>query len=170
MHGLEKGVVLVVAYDSEWPAQYALEAARLRKLIGGLVLDIQHVGSTSVPGCEAKPIIDIAVSISDEGKVAECVPLLAGLGYTYKGENGIPGRHYFQRGEPACLFHLHMSTPEHPNWVNMLRFREHLRRHPETLRAYCQLKHDLAARYPNNREAYTEGKAAFIQSILEEQL
>ena len=95
--------------------------------------DIQHVGSTAVPGCEAKPIIDIAVSISDEGKVAECVPLLAGLGYTYKGENGIPGRHYFQRGEPACLFHLHMSTPEHPNWVNMLRFREHLR-HPEPCR------------------------------------
>jgi len=167
MLGLEKGVVRVVPYDPDWQVQYALEAARLYSSIGEFVLDIQHVGSTAVPGCDAKPIIDIAISIADLGKVEACVPPLEGLGYEYKGENGIPGRHYFQRGKPVCLFHIHMSTPDHSNWINHLRFRNYLQAHAEAVHAYCQLKHDLAARYTNDRLAYTEGKAEFIRSILE---
>lgn len=167
MIGLEKGVVRVVPYDPDWQVQYALEAARLYSSIGEFVLDIQHVGSTAVPGCDAKPIIDIAICIANLDKVDACVPLLAQLGYEYKGENGIPGRHYFQRGRPVCLFHIHMSMPEHANWINHMRFRDHLLAHTEAVQAYCQLKHDLAARYPNDRLAYTEGKAEFIRSILE---
>ncbi len=167
MLGLEKGVVRVVPYDTDWQVQYALEAARLYSSIGEFVLDIQHVGSTAVPGCDAKPIIDIAICIADLGKVDACVPPLEGLGYEYKGENGIPGRHYFQRGKPVCLFHIHMSTPDHPNWVNHIRFRDYLLAHAEAVQAYCQLKHDLAVQYPQDRLAYTDGKAEFIRSILE---
>lgn len=167
MLGLEKGIVQIVPYDPAWQMLYVLEKAELCIAIGHLILDIQHIGSTAVPGCDAKPIIDIAISIADLGIVEACVPLLEQLGYEYKGENGILGRHYFQRGKPMTLFHIHMSTPEHSNLINNIRFRDYLLTHPEAVQAYCQLKHDLAARYPNNRLAYTDGKAEFIRSILE---
>lgn len=167
MHGLEKGIVRVVPYDPAWQVLYAQEETSIKEALGNLVLDIQHVGSTAVSGCDAKPIIDIAISVADLGKVEVCVPLLEGLSYEYKGENGIPGRHYFQRGKPACLFHIHMSMPEHANWQNQIRFRDYLRTHPAAIQAYSALKRDLAARYPQDRLAYTDGKAQFIQSILE---
>jgi GrpB-like predicted nucleotidyltransferase (UPF0157 family) len=173
MLGLEKGFVRLVPYNPAWQEMFANEKARLQAAIGGFILDIQHVGSTAIPGCLAKPIIDFAIAVKDLDQIETCVPLslrgtlLEGLGCSYHGENGIPGRHYFQYRNPLTLFHLHMSTPDHANWVNHIRFRDYLRSHPEAVEAYSALKQVLVAQVTYDRVADTEGKTDFILNILE---
>jgi GrpB-like predicted nucleotidyltransferase (UPF0157 family)/predicted phosphodiesterase len=163
--GLERDVVRLVPYAAEWPVLYEQERARLQAAIGGQVLDIQHVGSTAVPGLAAKPILDIAVAVADFDEARRCIAPLEGLGYTYRGENGIPRRHYFVKGEPRT-HHLHMLERDSDEWRRHLFFRDHLRAHDEVARAYARLKQSLAERYPHDRGAYTEAKGAFIARVL----
>lgn len=167
MIGLERKLVRLIPYDPAWKGLFEQEKARLAQSIGHLVLDIQHVGSTAIPGGIAKPIVDIAIAIPNVKTLQTCVPLLEGIGYRYKGENGIPGRHYFDKGKPISLFHVHMSEKTHANWIKQIAFRDYLLVHPEAVKAYADLKTLLAEQYRTDREAYTEGKTEFIRSILE---
>lgn len=120
--GLERGVIRIAPYDPEWPRVYAAERQRLAA-VGGLFLDIQHVGSTAVPGLAAKPIIDIAAAVRDFDEAAACVAPIVALGYTYHGENGIARRHYFVGGSPT-LFHLHVLEARGLDWHEHLLFRD----------------------------------------------
>ena len=88
-----------------------------------------------------------------------------GLGYVYRGEHGIPRRHFFVKGEPRT-FHIHMFEIESEEWINHLLFRDHLIQHLEDTLAYARVKRELAEKFRNDRERYTDGKAPFIQSIL----
>lgn len=164
--GLENGVVRLVPFSSEWRRIFETEKAALEGALGTLALDIQHVGSTSIPGMPAKPIIDIAIAIPDYDEASVCVPPLEALGYEYRGEFGIPRRHYFSKGDPRT-FHLHMVEIKSTQWVNMLGFRDYLRQAPQAAKEYAELKRQLADRYPLDREAYLEGKADFIQRIIQ---
>ncbi len=165
MLGLEKGVVRLVPYTSEWKRYFEQERAALQAALRDKILDIQHVGSTAIPGMLAKPIVDIAIAVADFDEARACIPLVEGLGYEYKGEFGIPHRHYFVKGDPR-LFHLHMSEIDSLEWQNTLLFRDYLRDHPGAASEYAQLKQRLAARFPQDREAYLDGKTEFVEGIL----
>ena len=166
MLGLQKGKVRLVPHDEVWHQLFAKEAEHLRAALGGLAVAVEHVGSTAVCGISAKPVIDIAAAVPEIADAGRCVAPLEGLGYEYRGEHGIPGRHYFTKGEPRT-HHLHLVESGGEVWRGHLLFRDHLRRHPRVAKEYEELKERLAREYPEDRGAYTEGKAAFIRGVLE---
>jgi GrpB-like predicted nucleotidyltransferase (UPF0157 family) len=164
--GLEPRCVKLVPYDPDWRRAFEREKARLQQAVGEQVLEIQHVGSTAIPGVAAKPIIDIGIAVKDFEDAAACVPPIEALGYTYRGEHGIPRRHYFIQGAPLRTHHLHMVEVMSWDWRSLVLFRDTLIAHPETAAAYLALKQELARRFQGQREAYTDGKASFIEQVL----
>jgi GrpB-like predicted nucleotidyltransferase (UPF0157 family) len=165
MIGLGRGIVRLAPYTAEWRRLFEAEKARLEAAIGQYVLDIQHVGSTSIPGLAAKPIIDIAVAVESFEEASVCIAPMEGLGYEYRGENGIPRRHYFIKGDPRT-HHVHMNEIHSRDWGNLVLFRDHLIRHPALVGEYAALKTELARRFPTDRQAYLDGKASFIERVL----
>jgi len=165
MLGLQRSTVKVIPHNELWHQLFAEEQARLRDAIGGYTLAIEHVGSTAVCGLSAKPIIDIALAVQQISDAERCVIPLENIGYEYRGENGIPGRHFFGKGEPRT-HHLHIVEFDSDFWRNHLTFRDYLRQNAGVAAKYQKLKMRLAREYKNNREAYTEGKAAFIENVL----
>jgi GrpB-like predicted nucleotidyltransferase (UPF0157 family) len=166
MIGLEKGVVKLVAHTTDWDRLFQEERARLQAAVGDRILDIQHVGSTSIPGIVAKPILDIAIAIERFEEAFACVDPIQRIGYEYAGENGIPRRRYFVKRNPATTHHVHMLEIASPEWANHLLFRDYLIGHPKAATEYAALKLKLAEAFPRDRDAYTDGKAAFIQHVL----
>ena len=166
MIGLERGVVRLQPYTSEWARLFEEEAARLQAAIGRYVLDIQHVGSTSIPGMVAKPIIDIGIAVADFDEARVCTEPIEDLGYTFRGELGIPRRHYFRKGDPRT-HHIHMNEITSEAWQHHIGFRDLLISRPALAAEYAALKLKLARRFPTDREAYLAGKAPFIERALE---
>jgi len=165
--GLENNTVRLTDYQPDWEAAFSEEQARLREVLGDTVLGVEHIGSTAVPGLSAKPILDIGVAVRDFGETFATVRPLERLGYIFRGEKGIPLRHYFVKGPPERrTHHLHMLEESSLEWRNLLRFRDHLRTHPEAAAAYEALKLELAGQFPKDREAYTGGKHDFIRATL----
>ena len=163
--GLEKGTVRLAPHDERWHQLFEEEQERLRRALGVYAPAIEHVGSTAVCGLYAKPIIDLAVGVRELADVAKCVVPLEVLGYVYRGEQGIPGRHFFGRGEPRT-HNLHLVELNGERWRSQLLFRDYLRQHREVSEKYEQLKQELAEQYGQHRAAYTDGKAAFIEAVL----
>ena len=168
MIGLTRNKVEIVSYSATWPDIFKLERDKLMVILGvGNVLDIQHVGSTSIPHMEAKPIIDIAIAVENFEEAKKLVEPMVENGYTYRGENGIPRRHFFIKySDEKSLFHVHMNEVTSKDWIGQIYFRDYLRTHENKCKEYIQLKNDLAKEFPLDREAYTKGKNDFIQSIL----
>ena len=165
MLGLHRGSVRLTPHTELWHQLFAEEEAKLRDAIGAYTLSIEHIGSTAVCGLSAKPIIDISVAVRQIADAESCVIPLEKIGYEYRGEQGIPGRHFFGKCEPRT-HHLHLVEAGSDLWKNHLLFRDHLRQNPNVAAEYEKLKRRLAQEYKENREAYTEGKAAFIESVL----
>jgi GrpB-like predicted nucleotidyltransferase (UPF0157 family) len=165
MLGLESGVVRLSPYQPAWQRLFEEEKARLQQAVGPYVLDIQHVGSTSIPGLVAKPILDIAIAVRNFEEATVCIEPIERLGYVYRGELGIPRRHYFRKGQPRT-HHLHVNEIESADYENQILFRDYLIRHPDLAQAYGALKLDLARRFPTDRDAYLAGKAPFIEHVL----
>jgi GrpB-like predicted nucleotidyltransferase (UPF0157 family) len=162
--------VIIVDYNPMWPTLYEEERAQILHAIGEYIGDIQHVGSTSVPGLGAKPIIDIMIGIHNLSLVEKCVQPFQNLGYEYRGEFGIPNRHYFRK-PPDTLsthrtHHIHMVETNHDGWRKTLLFRDYLRTHPEDAKQYEELKRTLADKFGSDREGYTDAKTDFIETIL----
>ena len=168
MIGLERGTVRVVPSDDEWPVAFTQERHCLCKHIGHLVLDIQHVGSTAVPGLAAKPIIDIAVAVASPADVQRCRPLLVKLGYIDRGDRGREGGHVFvkENAPEVRTHHLHVVTIDDPQWPNFLRFRDRLRADAALRKEYAALKWKLQERFSGDRQGYTAAKDAFIRRVL----
>lgn len=165
--GLERGTVRVVPYSARWPTLFAAEEGRLAPILdaAGVELAIEHTGSTSVPGLCAKPIVDILGGLAREGDRVAAIAALERAGYVHRGEQGIPGRNFFRRGVPR-QFHLHLALAGGTFWRDHLDFRDWLRTHDEAAQAYAALKQALAHRFPGDREAYIEGKTAFVEATL----
>ena len=164
--GLERGVVRLAPYDPAWAAAFDAEAARIRGTLGpSLPLDVEHMGSTGVPGLAAKPVLDILAGYPPGADAAAYVAALVRTGYTHRGEQGIPGREFFRRGEPRA-YHVHLAVRGGAFWRDHLAFRDALRADAALRDAYAALKHDLARRFPRDREAYTDGKTAFVRDVL----
>jgi len=164
--GLEQGVVKLVPYTIEWKRLFEEEKARLQSVIGKYVLGIQHVGSTSIPGMVAKPILDIGIAVRNFEEARGCILPIERLEYEYRGEFGIPRRHYFVRGTPRT-HHIHMNEIDSRDWENQVLFRDFLIQWPELAKEYITLKANLAQQFPTDREAYLNGKASFIEMVLE---
>jgi len=164
------GPLIVVDYDPQWPILYEEEKDRILGLIGRLVVAIEHIGSTAVPGLGAKPIIDIMVAVRRLADAEECVEPLQSIGYEHVPEYNeiIPERRYFHKGPAeARTHHLHVVELASDFWERHLLFRDFLRTHPEEAQQYYDLKKELAANYRSDREAYTEAKTAFIESVVD---
>jgi GrpB-like predicted nucleotidyltransferase (UPF0157 family) len=165
--GLESGTVRVVPYDSAWPRLFTSEAERLRQCFAAtqLPLVIEHTGSTAVPGLAAKPILDILAGYQEDASVPAYIEALTAAGYVHRGEQEIPGREFFRRGNPRA-YHLHLTVIDSSFWRNQLAFRDRLRTDNALRDAYAGLKRDLAARFPRDREAYIAGKESFVSKVL----
>jgi GrpB-like predicted nucleotidyltransferase (UPF0157 family) len=148
-----------------WHQLFAEERTQLCNAIGVHIVAIEHIGSTSICGLSAKPIIDIAVAVQKLADVEKCIAPIGDVGYEYRGESGIPGRHYFVKGKPRT-HHVHMVELDSDLWRSHLWFRDYLRQHTQAAKEYENLKMELAEKYKHNREAYTEGKSVFIENVL----
>jgi GrpB-like predicted nucleotidyltransferase (UPF0157 family) len=159
--------VHLVRYDSTWPAAFEAEAARIESVCAGLPIRLEHIGSTSVPGLAAKPVIDILAGRPPRSRVEPYIDALRQLGYEHKGSFGVPGREYFRRGSPRS-HHVHLFVWDSAHWRDHLLFRDHLRAHPELAREYEALKYELAVRFAYDRKLYTDEKGPFIKRVLRE--
>ena len=165
--GLQRGVVKIVPYQQEWAALYEEEKQRILAAISQDVLEIQHVGSTSIPGMPAKPILDMAIAVRSFEEAGVCIPPMEAIGYRYKGECDIPFRHYFVKDKPRT-HQIHMVERGSSEWERMLLFRDFLRYHPVAAREYADLKLRLASEYNSDVERYTNMKGPFIEKIIME--
>jgi GrpB-like predicted nucleotidyltransferase (UPF0157 family) len=159
-------------YDPKWPKLAESEIHKICKFIPKeYILDIQHVGSTAVPGLSAKPIIDIQIAVNslDEMKLI-AVPILEKLGYVYWFENPDSTRMFFVKGMPPYgnkrSHHVHIVLQDSHHWKDKLAFRNYLREHPQAAKEYENLKNTLAENHRFDREKYTDAKEGFIRRIL----
>lgn len=160
--------VEVVPYDPTWPTLFEEEAKRIKEILGENCLEIYHVGSTSVPGLAAKPIIDIVPVVKDICAVDIKNEQLEELGYTAKGELGMLFRRFFQKGpSPFRTHHLHVWEAGNPEIEKHLLFRDYLIQHPDVAQGYADLKHELAKKHPENSRAYSLSKDDLIREILD---
>lgn len=147
-------------YDARWPEKFRREAERIvgalgRLTEGGLAENIQHIGSTSVPGMTAKPCVDILVAAWPSPLPRAGIGALERLGYVYRGEHGISGREYFTKGPHE--YHLHVVSGDSGFWTDHLLFRDYLRARPAAARTYDETKRSLAASFAHDRERYQQG-------------
>lgn len=169
--GLSPDRVELVPHTSAWSAEFEREAAAVRAALGTLALDVQHVGSTAVPGMLAKPILDLAVALARASDGEACVPALTPLGYHYRGDFGLEGGHLFVKGDDASsTHHLHAVDLGGPQWIGYLTLRDHLRVSAEARRVYAARKRELAALHPRDREAYTRGKTGVVLGLIQRAL
>jgi GrpB-like predicted nucleotidyltransferase (UPF0157 family) len=165
---VERRLIVVVDYDSRWPAMFEAERARLLEVVGDWVAGIEHIGSTSVPGLAAKPVIDILIGVRALAEAdAHCIEPICGLGYEYvpEFETVMPFRRYFRRLTPDGnhTHHIHLVEKESDFWERHLLFRDYLRAHPERAREYEALKRRLAPQFSDVND-YAEAKTAFIRA------
>jgi len=174
-----KNKITVVDYDSKWAEQFAeLRDLLLRYVNENDIISIEHVGSTSIVGLKAKPIIDLDIIVTDGERMAKIIAQLAQLGYEHIGDLGVVGREAFKRPPENILtdgtgrkwfeHHLYVCQTGSIGLRNHLALRDYLRQHPEKIIEYGNLKQDLAEKYPYDIDAYIDGKTGFITSILSE--
>jgi GrpB-like predicted nucleotidyltransferase (UPF0157 family) len=156
--------IVIVEYDPRWPRLFAEERGRIEAALGGLVEYTEHIGSTSVPGLAAKPIVDLLAIADHLGPPEPYIEPLARLGYTFFPALGNADRHMFGRGRPHT-HHLHIVERGGDEHARPIAFRDYLRTHPETAWEYEALKRTLAQRFPDDRQAYNVAKTTFIRSI-----
>jgi GrpB-like predicted nucleotidyltransferase (UPF0157 family) len=160
--------IVVVDYDPAWPALFEQLRSKVWSVLGDVALSIEHVGSTSVPGLAAKPIIDLSVVVPSEREIPLAVERLASLGYQHLGNLGIVGREAFRRPPGSPAHNLYVCPQDSLGLRNHLAVRDHLRTHPKTAQAYGELKRRLAAEFPDDIESYVDGKTELLIGILRE--
>ncbi|MBO4346743.1 MAG: GrpB family protein [Lachnospiraceae bacterium] len=159
--------IVVVPYDEKWKQAFEDIKCELEAALGNLALRIEHVGSTSVEGLSAKPIIDIDVVIRNPSMLDSVIEALAKIGYRHEGDKGIPGREAFKYDgkEHLMIHHLYVCSEDAAELKRHLGFRDYLRSHPETVKEYGRVKEEGAKLYPYDIDKYIEHKSPFIESI-----
>ena len=169
MHETQMSELILSEYQDTWPQQYLRVAEQLRAIvpIPGAVLE--HIGSTSVPGLCAKPVLDILLGVSSLRDVEAWIPSLRTAGFVYRPEYevAIPDRRYFVRPEGQTVrVHLHAVLLGGQLWQQQLYFRNALREEPLFREQYASLKRGLAVAHAGDKAAYTEAKSPFIRQVL----
>lgn len=162
----------LVPYNTEWPKMAELEIKKLYEILPAKhIIDIQHVGSTAIPGMLAKPIIDIQVAVDSLTSIKNtAIEVLNSENYVYWEDNPDPTRMFFVKGMPPFgekrTHHVHIVEPSSKHWLGKIAFRDYLIAHPEAVRDYENLKKELASLHTYDREQYTDAKTKFITQIL----
>jgi GrpB-like predicted nucleotidyltransferase (UPF0157 family) len=153
-------------YSSAWVVEFAQEAERLKMLLGDELIEIHHIGSTSVPGLAAKPIIDLMPVVRSIATIDHMTPMLEQHGYDAKGEYGLPGRRFFTKDRNGYRTHnIHFYQSGDSDIERHLAFCAYLRSHKEVRDEYAALKRDVYARHPADGAAYNNGKDAWIKAM-----
>ena len=157
--------VVLADYDPAWPAAAEAERSRLMRALPGTFVAIEHIGSTAVPGMRAKPLIDLLAGVATLDGVFAFNAVAERVGYTTSPElnASLTTRQWFMRQAGGRrTHHLHLVVHDGPEWHKRIDFRDLLRADPALRARYVALKEGLAERFNADREAYTEGKSAFI--------
>lgn len=163
--------ITVVNYDPEWPSKYARERDYIAQILKDNCISIYHIGSTSVPGMAAKPIIDIMAVVRSLEEVDGVAVKFQELGYEYLGEFGITGRRYLRKGGDDRTHQIHIFQAD--DWNNIgrhLAFRDYMRTHEKERDEYAKIKIGLAQEFPNDIGGYCDGKEDFVRKIEERAL
>ena len=163
------GPVLLAEHDPAWPALFAGEAARIRSVLGDQVRLVEHVGSTSVPGLAAKPIIDIVLGVPDSADETAHVPPMEAAGYLLRIREPEWFEHRLFKG-PDTQVNVHVFTEGSSEIGRMLAFRDRLRHHDDERRLYEQAKRALAARDWKYVQHYADAKSEVVEGIIERAL
>ncbi len=164
--------VIISDHDPAWPDLFARERPVLEAALGACLEVIEHIGSTSVPGLAAKPVIDVLVGVDDIAGVDTRADAMREAGYEVLGENGLPGRRYFRKRNAAGerLFHVHVYASDSEACHRHLVFRDYLRAQPGRAAEYGAFKRKLAAQNLPDRASYVSGKADLVARIEAEAL
>ncbi|WP_332631307.1 GrpB family protein [Halalkalibacter flavus] len=157
--------VEVCSYNEKWALMFAEESEKLNLIFGSEIVAIHHIGSTSVPGLKAKPIIDIMPIVKDIHIVEKYNEEMRDIGYDPKGENEILGRRYFQKGGDNRSHHVHIYQVGSYEIKRHLAFRDYLQRHPGLKKSYGELKERLAQQFPYDIKSYINGKECLVREI-----
>jgi GrpB-like predicted nucleotidyltransferase (UPF0157 family) len=161
--------VIIVPYDPNWRKLYEIELEEIVARIGEYIQDIQHMGSTSVEGLAAKPIIDMMIGIRTLDDAKHCIPSLEAMGYEYvpEFEKDLPMRRYLRKSiDGIRTNHIHMVERSSDFWNKHIAFRDILRTHATVRDEYAALKYRLSEAYRDDREGYTDAKTDFIETAL----
>lgn len=154
----------IVSYDSEWPKIFQAEKDLILATLGQKIVNIQHIGSTAIPGIAAKPIIDIAVLIENHQDAEQLTPMLSKIGYLFNSAS--TERHYYVK-DGLLQYHLSLAYADRGGfWARQLLFRDYLIQHHDLAHEYEELKKHLLTEYPDGSQLYTDGKNEFVQKIL----
>jgi GrpB-like predicted nucleotidyltransferase (UPF0157 family) len=159
----------IVDYDPRWPQRFALESARIRQMLTEPLLEIEHHGSTAVPGLAAKPVVDMLVAVDSMARAARYAAVLIEYGYEAvdaRYRELWPERIVLMRREHGVrICHVHLMLRAHPVWRRLLAFRDYLRNHPDVASEYAALKRSLAGDHGGDRHAYMSAKGEFIERV-----
>lgn len=154
--------VVIVPYDDKWPEMFETESLLIKTLLGAVAVSVHHIGSTSVPGLSAKPIIDILVEVTDINELDAYNLAMVSAGYISRGENGIPGRRYFIKGGGQRSHQVHAFAIGDLQVLRHLIFRDYLRKNRDIAGEYAEIKHSAALLSQNDVHRYSALKADFI--------
>ena len=159
-------IVDIVAYDAEWPQRFRRIATALRGALRDAAQRIDHIGSTAVPGLDAKPVIDIQISVAELEPVDPYRRALEGAGYRFRPNNAELTKRYFREAPGDRRTHIHVRRLGSWSEQFSLLFRDYLRAHLAEAERYAALKRTLAAAYREDRAGYTDAKAPFIWELM----
>ena len=163
--------VIVMEHQEDWKEKFNMEAEKIKQIFGDCMIDIHHIGSTSVEGLKAKPIIDIMPVVKNINEIDAFNKQMKALGYECCGEFGIPGRRYFRKGGDQRTHHVHMFQVDNHLDINRhLAVRDFLRENEQMRERYGELQASLATQYPTDVEAYMDGKDEFVKKLEREAL
>ena len=159
--------IRVVQYDHSWPVKYELEKDRITAVLKNELVSVHHIGSTSIPGMSAKPIIDLLLEVKDIAKIDGYNNEMIVLGYEPRGELGLPGRRYFSREEPKDVrtHHVHAYQTDNIELERHLAFRDYMIAHPDDAKIYAELKIVLARRFQWDVDGYISGKHLYMEKM-----
>jgi GrpB-like predicted nucleotidyltransferase (UPF0157 family) len=163
-----KGIVRVVPYNPEWKTEFLKIKSMISDCVGDLTTGVEHVGSTAVEGLASKPIIDIDVIIDSYDIFPAVKERLAKIGFKHEGNLGVEGREAFNRTfiDEFMPYHLYVCPEDGKGHLEHIAFRDYLRKHPEAVKAYGELKMRLAEQFRTDITAYVNAKNDFIQNVL----
>lgn len=161
---MSRKTIRVVGYDEGWQDAFRRESARLGEALGPALLAAHHIGSTAVPGLAAKPVIDILLEVASLEALDRKEPAMVALGYKPKGENGIPGRRYYQLGGEHRTHQVHAFARGDDHIRRHLAFRDYLRTHAAAADEYARIKREAAEACAGDSEVYCDMKDGFIKT------
>lgn len=168
--GMKRGTVYLIDHQPEWETIASQTIHDIKSILQSDAVDVQHIGSTSIRSIPAKPIIDVAVAVRDYDAVLRKKALLEQNEIIFRFDER-PEQLLFVKGDfeaDTRTHHIHVVLYDSKEWNDYINFRDYLNTHEATASRYAALKRDLSAKYPNDRTAYTDGKAALISELLQE--